>query len=183
MDRGEVAISTAVKLAKAEPETQRRATKRPKEAADPIARRSLRGPTEPRSSHRSRREYDRRPHRHASCAWSASPVFTDRVYLSMPVTARARGWRRGGWSARACLCREGGPKTRTLCLSVGRSVVRLRDLRKKQILQQQLAKYYGGEGGIRTHGTLARTPDFESGPFGHSGTSPRNRVGRGDASP
>lgn len=30
----------------------------------------------------------------------------------------------------------------------------------------------GGEGGIRTHGTLARTPDFESGPFGHSGTSP-----------
>src|SRR5690606_3403610 len=30
----------------------------------------------------------------------------------------------------------------------------------------------GGEGGIRTHGTLARTPDFESGPFDHSGTSP-----------
>src|SRR5690606_27202628 len=30
---------------------------------------------------------------------------------------------------------------------------------------------FGGEGGIRTHGTLARTPDFESGPFDHSGTS------------
>jgi hypothetical protein len=32
----------------------------------------------------------------------------------------------------------------------------------------------GGEGGIRTHGTVTRTPDFESGPFDHSGTSPRN---------
>ena len=32
----------------------------------------------------------------------------------------------------------------------------------------------GGEGGIRTHGTGDRTPDFESGPFDHSGTSPCN---------
>ena len=31
---------------------------------------------------------------------------------------------------------------------------------------------YGGEGGIRTHGTVTRTLDFESSPFGHSGTSP-----------
>ena len=31
----------------------------------------------------------------------------------------------------------------------------------------------GGEGGIRTHGTASCTPDFESGPFDHSGTSPR----------
>src|SRR6478672_4063116 len=30
----------------------------------------------------------------------------------------------------------------------------------------------GGEGGIRTHGTLTRTPDFESGTFDHSATSP-----------
>src|SRR5690606_18118683 len=30
----------------------------------------------------------------------------------------------------------------------------------------------GGEGGIRTHGTVARTLDFESSPFDHSGTSP-----------
>jgi hypothetical protein len=30
----------------------------------------------------------------------------------------------------------------------------------------------GGEGGIRTHGTLARTLDFESSTFGHSVTSP-----------
>src|SRR3990172_5786074 len=34
----------------------------------------------------------------------------------------------------------------------------------------------GGEGGIRTHGTLARTHDFQSCPFGHSGTSPRGRA-------
>ena len=32
--------------------------------------------------------------------------------------------------------------------------------------------YGGGEGGIRTHGRLAPTPDFESGTFDHSATSP-----------
>ena len=30
----------------------------------------------------------------------------------------------------------------------------------------------GGEGGIRTHGTVSRTPDFKSGSFDHSDTSP-----------
>ena len=30
----------------------------------------------------------------------------------------------------------------------------------------------GGEGGIRTHGSIATTPDFESGTFDHSATSP-----------
>ena len=30
----------------------------------------------------------------------------------------------------------------------------------------------GGEAGIRTLGTLAGSPDFESGPFDRSGTSP-----------
>jgi hypothetical protein len=30
----------------------------------------------------------------------------------------------------------------------------------------------GGEGGIRTLGTIASTPDFESGTFDHSATSP-----------
>jgi hypothetical protein len=33
----------------------------------------------------------------------------------------------------------------------------------------------GGEGGIRTHGGLAPTPDFESGTFDHSATSPAGR--------
>ena len=32
---------------------------------------------------------------------------------------------------------------------------------------------YGGEGGIRTHGTIAGTPVFETGPIDHSGTSPQ----------
>jgi hypothetical protein len=31
----------------------------------------------------------------------------------------------------------------------------------------------GGEGGIRTHGTLAGTTVFETAPIDHSGTSPR----------
>ena len=30
----------------------------------------------------------------------------------------------------------------------------------------------GGEGGIRTHGTIAGTTVFETAPIGHSGTSP-----------
>jgi hypothetical protein len=31
---------------------------------------------------------------------------------------------------------------------------------------------FGGEGGIRTHGSVNATPDFESGTFDHSATSP-----------
>ena len=34
----------------------------------------------------------------------------------------------------------------------------------------------GGEGGIRTLGALARTPDFESGTFNRSATSPKAAV-------
>jgi hypothetical protein len=34
---------------------------------------------------------------------------------------------------------------------------------------------YGGEGGIRTHGTVARTPHFECGAFDHSATSPHEK--------
>jgi hypothetical protein len=37
-------------------------------------------------------------------------------------------------------------------------------------------RVHGGESGIRTHGTLAGTPDFESGTFGHSVISPRRNV-------
>jgi hypothetical protein len=51
----------------------------------------------------------------------------------------------------------------------GYSRARTQTRGKKQIL--------GGEGGIRTHGRLAPTPDFESGTFDHSATSPgRKRV-------
>ena len=38
------------------------------------------------------------------------------------------------------------------------------------------AKQDGGEGGIRTHGTLARTTVFETVPIDHSGTSPGTRL-------
>ena len=37
----------------------------------------------------------------------------------------------------------------------------------------------GGEGGIRTHGTVARTPHFECGAFDHSATSPHYDEGAG----
>ena len=36
----------------------------------------------------------------------------------------------------------------------------------------------GGEGGIRTHGTLARTTVFETAPFDRSGTSPQSPAKR-----
>ena len=36
------------------------------------------------------------------------------------------------------------------------------------------SRVVGGEGGIRTHDTLARIPVFETGPFNHSGTSPKS---------
>ena len=35
---------------------------------------------------------------------------------------------------------------------------------------------FGGETGIRTLGTVARTPHFECGPIGHSGISPNRRA-------
>ena len=35
---------------------------------------------------------------------------------------------------------------------------------------------YGGEGGIRTHDTLAGMPHFECGAFDHSATSPHART-------
>ncbi len=35
------------------------------------------------------------------------------------------------------------------------------------------ARFFGGGGGIRTHGTFARTTVFETAPFDHSGTPPQ----------
>ena len=40
----------------------------------------------------------------------------------------------------------------------------------------QRNKNLGGESGIRTHGGRKPTPDFESGSFGHSDTSPRRKL-------
>ena len=39
-----------------------------------------------------------------------------------------------------------------------------------------LSGVYGGEGGIRTHGRHTPTPDFESGTFDHSATSPNRAL-------
>ena len=41
----------------------------------------------------------------------------------------------------------------------------------------------GGEGGIRTHGTLASTPHFECGAFDHSATSPSRFPGSSNTLP
>ena len=41
-----------------------------------------------------------------------------------------------------------------------------------RIADEPFWKSNGGEGGIRTHGPLARTTVFETAPFDHSGTSP-----------
>ena len=43
---------------------------------------------------------------------------------------------------------------------------------KKPLKIKGLVAFIGGEGGIRTHGSVATTPDFESGTFDHSATSP-----------
>jgi hypothetical protein len=43
--------------------------------------------------------------------------------------------------------------------------------------EQVRALSLGGEGGIRTHGGFAPTPDFESGTFDHSATSPVRAIG------
>ena len=40
------------------------------------------------------------------------------------------------------------------------------------VKQRNVKRGNGGEGGIRTHGTLARTPVFKTGTFNHSVTSP-----------
>ena len=42
-----------------------------------------------------------------------------------------------------------------------------------------LNRLRGGEGGIRTHGTLAGTPVFETGTFNHSATSPGAVLAKG----
>jgi hypothetical protein len=43
---------------------------------------------------------------------------------------------------------------------------------------KRLRSLYGGEGGIRTHGSPEGSLDFESSPFGLSGTSPVNPAQR-----
>ena len=46
----------------------------------------------------------------------------------------------------------------------------LPDAKKEQT--KTVCSTSGGKGGIRTPGTVARSPHFECGPFDHSGTFP-----------
>ena len=43
---------------------------------------------------------------------------------------------------------------------------------QKKSRQKNVYSASGGKGGIRTPGTVARSPHFECGPFDHSGTFP-----------
>src|SRR5205807_5910965 len=43
-------------------------------------------------------------------------------------------------------------------------------------LKFQISKSHGGEGGIRTHGTVPRSQHFQCCQFNHSCTSPRGRI-------
>ena len=49
-----------------------------------------------------------------------------------------------------------------------------RYLVRKSRACKNLKKYAGGEGEIRTRGTLSSTSAFEAGAFNHSATSPRH---------
>ena len=48
----------------------------------------------------------------------------------------------------------------------------MRERRTLSLRNPRQSVTFGGEGGIRTHDTLARIPVFETGPFNRSGTSP-----------
>src|SRR5260370_6026353 len=77
-----------------------------------------------------------------------------------------------GWQHSAVIVGERGPTHgvwRTLC-ALPRPLCRWASI----ILPGDAAT--GGAGGIRTHGTLARTTVFETVPIDHSGTSPGARV-------
>src|SRR5690606_23018699 len=87
-----------------------------------------------------------------------------------PDRKRSRRYRAGGSSLAGCHRHE---------------MVRRRDSGCQPLSQSHLlsvltgrhkANLSGGEGGIRTLDTLARMPDFESGTFTHSATSPKPAI-------
>ena len=126
-----------------------------------------------------------------------------RPHPSQPTRCQGFGERLRSDLAQTAYCREGGigenrlgpvfvlgltafgssggaarPKTplafcRTWVLSVRSSAIK-KGPRKGAV-------FNGGEGGIRTHGTLASTPHFECGTFNHSATSPQRTDGLGIA--
>ncbi len=67
-------------------------------------------------------------------------------------------------------------KTDGLRFWLQHAVERCVEARKKKKRLAQEPNALGGEGGIRTLGTLACTTVFETAPFNHSGTSPAVRI-------
>src|SRR5690606_29637343 len=84
------------------------------------------------------------------------------------------------WTRRRSTQSDGGTAARVGALApLCGAVSRLLFLQVQGIGCIRLRRSNGGEGGIRTHGTLARTTVFETAPFDRSGTSPRLFAERG----
>jgi hypothetical protein len=57
-----------------------------------------------------------------------------------------------------------------------RKLVGIEHFKNKSLIKKGFQVVSGGEGGIRTLGTFDSTPDFESGTFDHSATSPNQEI-------
>ena len=99
------------------------------------------------------------PDRHESSTLMAEPTTANasQVPWRGPASSEERGLYCRG-STNECVGLSGGRTS-----SSGGIIRRIRTL----------ARANGGEGGIRTHGTVARTTVFETAPIDHSGTSPQ----------
>ena len=93
-----------------------------------------------------------------ACATPRTPAATP------PTSDDPSQWLPGGLSRRVATNSHRASRRST----VDQSVDRRGKIRKTLIK----TRYYGGEGGIRTHDTLASMPHFECGAFNHSATSP-----------
>jgi hypothetical protein len=102
-----------------------------------------------RLPHKLRRQHPGLNHFRGSMAGLHNPLPT--------LHRRPRGRRCTAWGRRGSLVlHRGGLSPPTPCRSPG----------------AQLIDYYGGEGGIRTHGRVAPAPVFKTGAFNRSATSP-----------
>jgi hypothetical protein len=70
-------------------------------------------------------------------------------------------------------CLGCGPNPQTSMNVIDQKTGKIESLNRKTL---RLSVNYGGEGGIRTHDTLAGMPHFECGAFDHSATSPHART-------
>ena len=70
-------------------------------------------------------------------------------------------------------CLRSLSKLRSLSMGLGHEEIATWPEQMSAVLKKRLfSTTYGGEGGIRTHVTVARKPHFECGAFDHSATSP-----------